>query len=49
MTNNDQATESIYAVSTKDTWVKPEITSFAAAVEAQGEFAGCRYRSERAA
>jgi len=36
MTDNDQAAQTATVASAKDAWVKPEITSFAAAVEAQG-------------
>ena len=36
MYNIDQTEQTVSPVSAKDAWVKPEITSFAAAVEAQG-------------
>jgi len=36
MTDNDQAAQSATVAFAKDAWVKPEITSFAEAVEAQG-------------
>ena len=40
MTTNDQAAQNTTVAPAKDGWVKPEITSFAAAVEAQGAGGG---------
>ena len=48
MTINSQAAQDVSAVSAKDSWVKPEITSFAAAVEAQANLGGAALDSGKA-
>ncbi|GGA56947.1 hypothetical protein [Sphingomonas psychrolutea] len=48
MTVNDQAAQGVSTVSAKDSWVKPEITAFAAAVEAQANLGGTALDSGKA-